>query len=234
MHSYMHNIKTFNSATRHLTRVERSIYRDMIEMYYDTEQPLPANDFLRLCRSLLVVTDEEKTALKYVLCEYFVRTGDVYTHDFCDEKIDEYKRTLTSKAIAGKASAAAKKAKASKRRNTRTAGVEQVLDERSADVCNQKPETINHNINNNNNIITSSREPIAIEDWQLSDEVLQLIEDNHCPCLFAESLSDEFRLFWRGQFADNWDSKFINQTINQWSSNVGESWRRINFWGRRA
>ena len=40
MNYYQHHIGDFNNATRHLTRVERSLYRDLIELYYDTEKYL--------------------------------------------------------------------------------------------------------------------------------------------------------------------------------------------------
>lgn len=155
MHSYQHNIKTFNNATRHLTHVERALYRDLIELYYDTEQPLPARDIDALCRRVLARSDDEKAAVKCILDEFFVLTGDVYTHDYCDEVIDQYKRVQTSKAIAGKASAKARKEKADRKKyQRRTKGqqkpadaptpVEHPLNERSAPVCNHKPETINH------------------------------------------------------------------------------------------
>lgn len=143
MHSYQHNIKTFNSATRHLTRVERSLYRDLIELYYDTEQPIPADDFDRLCRWLLVSTDEEKSALKYVLGEYFELTGSVYTHDYCDEQIEKYKQAITAKSRAGAASAKAKKDRSDSRKKQRETRVQHVNNTSSTCVANQKPETSN-------------------------------------------------------------------------------------------
>lgn len=155
MHSYLHNIKTFNNATRHLTGVERLLYRDAIELYYDTEQPLPAVDFDRLARRLRAVTPEEKAALQYILTEFFELTGDVYTHHFCDEVIEAYKNSTSAKSIAGKASAAARKKKAEERRAARSGKtgvakeqdltpVEQTLNTTSAPVANHEPLTINH------------------------------------------------------------------------------------------
>ena len=40
MKHYPHHIRDFNQATRHLTRIERSVYRDLMDLYYDTELPL--------------------------------------------------------------------------------------------------------------------------------------------------------------------------------------------------
>ena len=151
MHSYQHNIKTFNNATRHLTRVERALYRDLIELYYDTEQPLPAVDFDRLARRVMAHSEEEKAALQFVLDEFFERTGDVYTHDYCDEQIENFKASTTAKARAGKASAESRKRKSEERKAKRKAeseqnstGVQQALSTPSTSVANHKPETINH------------------------------------------------------------------------------------------
>ena len=91
MHYYDHNIKTFNNATRHLTHVERALYRDAIELYYDTEQPLKADDFGMLCKKLMARNDDEKEALRYVLDEFFYFDNGVYRHEYCDKVLSEYK-----------------------------------------------------------------------------------------------------------------------------------------------
>lgn len=105
MHSYQHNIKTFNNATRHLTRIERSVYRDLIELYYDSEQPVSSVKKEQLQRLMLCVTDEEKAALDYVLEEFFEKTGGVYRHEYCDEQIEKYQTAISAKSAAGRASA---------------------------------------------------------------------------------------------------------------------------------
>jgi uncharacterized protein YdaU (DUF1376 family) len=151
MHSYQHNIKTFSHATRSLTRVQRSLYRDLIELYYDSEQPLPANDFNELCRDVLAFTDDEKTDVKYILGKFFILTGDVYTHVYCDEQIEKYRSISTAKSMAGKASAEAKKNRAQQIANARSTRVQQ-------NSTNNKPLTINHKP------ITIKQEPLASKD----------------------------------------------------------------------
>lgn len=59
MNFYPHHIGDFNNATRHLTRVERSVYRDAIEIYYDTETAL-TSDLGRLGKRLICRSDEER------------------------------------------------------------------------------------------------------------------------------------------------------------------------------
>jgi len=106
---YPHHIGDFNNSTRHLTRVERSIYRDMIELYYDTEQPL-LRDVKALCRRLLARTEEEVTAVQQVLNEFFTETEQGWFHDRCDAEIRKYHKNIEDKSAAGKASAAARAA----------------------------------------------------------------------------------------------------------------------------
>ena len=99
MHYYKHNIKDFNAHTAHLTRLERDIYRQMIERYYLTEEPL-TGDLDALYRKLSIRTDEEKEAAAQILSEFFVMwigNPTVYQHCRCDEEIQVY-RTRSDKA----------------------------------------------------------------------------------------------------------------------------------------
>jgi uncharacterized protein YdaU (DUF1376 family) len=102
---YPHHIGDFNNATRHLTRVERSLYRDLMDLYYDTEQPLPAADFDKLARRLCC-DETDRPALRDVLNEFFLLDGDVYRHDRCDREIARYHSQIDTARKAGKASAA--------------------------------------------------------------------------------------------------------------------------------
>jgi len=83
---YPHHIGDFNNATRHLNRIERSVYRDLIELYYDTEQPLSL-DLKSLCRKIIARSDEEVAAVQDVLNEFFEHTENGWAHGRCDEEI---------------------------------------------------------------------------------------------------------------------------------------------------
>ena len=99
MHYYKHNIKDFNAHTAHLSRLERDIYRQMIERYYLTEEPL-TSDLTALYRKLSIRTDEEIEAAAQILSEFFVMVignPTVYQHCRCDEEIQVY-RTRSDKA----------------------------------------------------------------------------------------------------------------------------------------
>jgi len=136
MNLYLRHIGDFNNATRHLTRVERSVYSDAIELYYDTEQPLQCVDMVALERRLLCRSDDEKQALAAVLAEFFDLTDAGYTHTRCDVEIAKYRANTSAKARAGIASAAARKQK--------SPDAEQKPTPVEHTSTNRKPLTVNH------------------------------------------------------------------------------------------
>ena len=109
MKHYPHHIGDFDRATRHLTRIERSVYRDLLDMYYDTEQRLPL-DVPMICRKIIARSNEEVTAVQQVLNEFFNKTESGYRHERCEAEIEAYRSNCSQKAHAGKASAANKAA----------------------------------------------------------------------------------------------------------------------------
>lgn len=140
MNYYKHHIGDFDRATRHLTRVERSVYRDLIEVYYDTEKPLTL-DIRSLCRRIIARTDEESTAVEQVLNEFFTETPLGWYHDRCEKEIDDFKESASQKSAAGKASAAKRELKRQQALNGNSTSVEQTFNETPT---NHKPLTTNH------------------------------------------------------------------------------------------
>lgn len=126
MKHYPHHIGDFDKATRHLTRIERSIYRDLIELYYDTEQALTL-DMAALCRRIIARSNEESTAVEQVLNEFFTETPSGWYHDRCEHEISAYHANTSQKAMAGKASAEAKRLKRLQALNGAATAVEQPL-----------------------------------------------------------------------------------------------------------
>lgn len=138
MNYYPHHIGDFNNATRHLTRIERSIYRDLIELYYDTEKPL-IDDIELICRRILADDEIQIYAVQSILREYFILTDKGYENARCNEIIKEYKRNAKNKSKAGKASARARKLLKDKDISSST-GVQQVFNRDKTDVRNQNQE----------------------------------------------------------------------------------------------
>jgi len=137
---YPHHISDFNNATRHLTRVERSVYRDAIELYYDTESAL-IFDVGRLERRLICTDETEKEALKSILSEFFIKTDEGFIHERCEIEIAKYRANTSAKAKAGIASAEARRKKKAEREQKST-GVEHALNSVEQTI-NQEPITNN-------------------------------------------------------------------------------------------
>lgn len=134
MNHYPHHIGDFNNATRHLTRIERSIYRDLLDLYYDTERAIPA-ETQWVCRRLLAVTQEERDAVSLVLGEFFTLIDGAYQNERCDAEIAAYherrerakangskggrppKGEITQPVISGKAKRNPKKANQNQNQN---------------------------------------------------------------------------------------------------------------------
>ena len=91
MHFFPLNIADLTNATVHLNRIERSIYSDCLNLYYDTESPLDGTDMERLQRRLRCHSDEEKDALDVVLNEFFEEEGGIYMNSRCDKEIAIYR-----------------------------------------------------------------------------------------------------------------------------------------------
>lgn len=150
MNYYKHHIGDFDKATRHLSRIERSIYRDLIELYYDTEKQLTL-DRAALCRKIIANSNEEAAAVEQTLNEFFTETPTGWYHVRCEAEIEQYHNSTSQKAQAGKASALKRAANKQQSLNGSAAAVEQTLNGNSASVersligraTNQEPLTIN-------------------------------------------------------------------------------------------
>lgn len=91
MHFYNFNIADFNNSTRHLTLVERALYRDLIDMYYHNEQAIDGSDMDKLARRLICQSESDRQALEYVLDEFFVKRGKRYHHHRIDKELKNYR-----------------------------------------------------------------------------------------------------------------------------------------------
>lgn len=147
MKFYSHHIGDFDKATRHLTRIERSIYRDLLDLYYDTETQISL-DLKAVCRLVLARSNEESTAVEQVLNEFFTETPTGWYHDRCEAEIASYHTNTSQKAVAGRASAEAKRLKKIQALNGESTDVQQPLKSVEAagngTPTNHKPVTTNH------------------------------------------------------------------------------------------
>ncbi|MEN8511971.1 YdaU family protein [Burkholderia sp. RS02] len=110
MNYYPHHIGDFRSGTVNMTRVERWIYRDLIDVYYDTEKPL-ALDLDAVCYAVGVSADDERHAVANLLRFKFTKTDDGYVHDRCEIEIAAYRARAETAQENGKKGGRPKKPK---------------------------------------------------------------------------------------------------------------------------
>jgi len=84
MHYYQFNIGDYKSHTEHLSEMEDLAYRRLLDWYYLHETPIPL-DIQETARQISMRTHSECIAT--VLQEYFIRTGDGWTHGRADKEI---------------------------------------------------------------------------------------------------------------------------------------------------
>ncbi len=79
MHFYRFHIGDYKSATAHLSNEEDLAYRRLLDMYYDTEKPIPLEtDWV--ARRIRVGSEVVVTVLQ----DMFVEKKNVWIHDRCD------------------------------------------------------------------------------------------------------------------------------------------------------
>ena len=75
-----HNFTDWDSQTKHMSRIEKSIFLDLRSMYFGNASvsngKVDASDFDMLCYRLSCNTDDEKSALKRVLKDKFKKIGN--------------------------------------------------------------------------------------------------------------------------------------------------------------
>ncbi len=84
-----------------MSRQSRWIYRDMMDVYYDTEKPLPG-DLDVLCDMIGVETDEERRIVERLLRFKFTKTEDGYRHERCETEIAAYHHKAAQARANGK------------------------------------------------------------------------------------------------------------------------------------
>ncbi len=99
MHFVNHNFTDHDFETKHLNRIEKTIYLDLRSIYLSTEKPIDGSDMDLLQRRLSVTDDAEKQALAFVLKDKFTKAGKLFKHPVWDKIIKDYKFQQISIAL---------------------------------------------------------------------------------------------------------------------------------------
>lgn len=90
MHYYQHNIGDYRRDTVHLSLLEHGVYRQLLDMYYLSESPIP-RETQQVIRRLSARTQDEINAVEIILNEFFSLTDDGWIHKRCDMEIADYR-----------------------------------------------------------------------------------------------------------------------------------------------
>lgn len=89
MNFYSFHIGDYASKTRHLSWEEDAAYRRLLDVYYGTEKPLPAEKRV-IYRLVVAMTAKQRQAVDTILSEFFVLQPDGFHNDRCDQDLAGY------------------------------------------------------------------------------------------------------------------------------------------------
>ena len=190
MHYYQFHIGDYRAATAHLSNDEDLAYRRLLDMYYDTETPIPL-DIDWVSRRLRLGQD----VVQNVLRDMFTLSDDGWVHTRCDSEIQKYHS----------------KADSARKANQIRWGSEKVLKSDADQILtnNHKPIT---------NIV-GARGTRLSQDWELSEDQKQFCKQER-PDLDPIKVSAGFKDYWisvsgaKGVKKD-WDATWRNWVRNQ-------------------
>ena len=110
MFYYQFNIGDYAAATKGLSLLEDLAYRRVLDLYYTTEQPL--NECLTDVAREIGMRDQQQE-VDYVVQKYFTLTADGWSQKRAEREVEAYQSKQKSASKAGKASAEARRIKAS-------------------------------------------------------------------------------------------------------------------------
>ena len=210
MHFYQHHIGDFNNATRHLSIIERAIYRDLLDMYYEQESAIDATDLTKLQRRLLIRSTDEKQALEFVLDEFFENTENGWIHNRCESELKTYQAKAESNRKNG-----------GKGGRPKTETKQQENENQSANQQNTPQETQSVNSGNPQKTLTKNHKPLTNihthtvtreensepQSWSPNTEHLQNVI-RECQGSKSESIlaMPDFK-FHLGNFNAHWENK---------------------------
>jgi len=196
MYWYPFNIADYKASTAHLSNEEDIAFRRLLDMYYDTELPIPL-DTVWLSRRIRASIE----AIESVLSDMFERQEDGFHHKRCDAEIVKYQAFAES----GKRGAAIRWGKG---------GDGGAIGSPSNPNANN-----NHNNNNNKNNNTTTKESSSPKGSRFSIEILPEDWFNFCkaerPELDPERTFQQFRDYWIAVAGNkglktNWQSTWRN------------------------
>ena len=199
MNYYQFHIGDYRSATSHLSNEEDLAYRRLLDMYYDSEKPIPLDTQWVARRLRMCIEDVDS-----VLHDFFSKTDDGWFHARCNQEIEAYKAF----SDAGKRGAAKRWLK----------GNDSPPNATLMQTINQEPLTNNHIDDNTTDVVSPPKVrkngTRLSADWTLPKEWADWAKQER-PDLNAQSVGDQFKDFWiskagAGATKLNWQATWRN------------------------
>ena len=190
MHYYQFHIGDYRAATAHLSNDEDLAYRRLLDMYYDTETPIPL-DIDWVSRRLRLGQDVVESVLK----DMFRVSVDGWIHTRCDSEIKKYHSKADS---------------ARKANQIRWGSVKDLKSDADQILTNNHKPITN---------IVGARGTRLSQDWELSEDQKQFCKQER-PDLDPVKVSAGFKDYWisvagaKGVKKD-WDATWRNWVRNQ-------------------
>lgn len=197
MNYYAFHIGDFRSGTVNMSRIARWIYRDMLDVYYDSEHPLPL-DLDTLCDQIGVEQEDERRIVERLLRFKFAREESGYRHPTCDRVIAEYHAKAETARKNGQLGGRPK-GKAN-RNQKKPSGFQSGSDQdaignpvETGSQANQEP--ITKNQEPETKVEKTQRASRLPSDWKPSEEDLEYCKTQR-PELDPASVTENFRDYW--------------------------------------
>jgi len=139
---YERHLGDYARDTAHLSLVEHGVYTLLLDRYYATEQPIPADQCHRIARAR---TRDEKAAVDAVMAEFFVLIDGGYVNNRAEEEIARLHAWLESQRANGKKGGRPRKAKPNKNptdTQTKPVGFDRDNPNETQTKAHQTPDTI--------------------------------------------------------------------------------------------
>lgn len=192
MYYYSFHIGDYRAATAHLTNEEDLAYRRLIDMYYDTELPIP-DDFVWVARRIRSSVD----VVKAVLQDMFILTDEGWDNERCAEELKGYRKMKEG----GRNGAAKRWGKGGD-----TPPIETPLEPQCQPVTsNHKPRTKNQSSNRATRLPDNWWPSAELENWAIAER----------PDLNFKTTAESFIDYWRGLAGSkatklDWDGTYRN------------------------
>ena len=199
MFSYQHHIGDFRRDTASLSDVDAMAYLKLLWMYYDTENPLPADSKL-----LAFKIGSNADTVQLLLDAFFILDGDVYRQKRCDAEISAYKN---------------RQVVARNKANKRWSNAIAMPQHNSSNATDTKNDANREPITDNQINIKNARGTRLSQDWELSEDQKQFCKQER-PDLDPVKVSAGFKDYWisvagaKGVKKD-WDATWRNWVRNQ-------------------